>query len=64
MIYIWVGSKCEEKRLQNYWSYAQDFVKKLQKYERASIKLKAISQGTEGKDFFALWNIEEGPLVY
>ena len=49
MVYIWVGSKCEEKRLQSYWAYAQEYVKKLQKYERVSIKLKAISQGTEGK---------------
>ena len=31
-VYIWVGSKCEEKRLQDYWSFAQDYVKKLQKY--------------------------------
>jgi hypothetical protein len=49
MVYIWVGSRCEENRLQNYWVFAQEYVKKLQKYERASIKSKAISQGTEGK---------------
>lgn len=39
-------------------------MKKLQKYERASIKLKAISQGTEGKEFFALWNLEDPPAIY
>jgi hypothetical protein len=39
-------------------------VKKLQKYERASIKIKAISQGTEGKEFFALWGLEEHPALY
>lgn len=50
--------------MQNYWSYAQEYVKKLQKYERASIKLKAISQGTEGKEFFALWNLEDAPVNY
>jgi hypothetical protein len=43
VIYIWVGSNCEEKRLQCYWAYANEFVKKLQKYERASIKVNAIS---------------------
>lgn len=64
LVYIWVGSKCEEKRLQAYWGYAQDYVKKLQKYERASIKIKAISQGTEGKEFFALWGLEEQPPLY
>ena len=23
IVYIWVGSKCEEDQLKNYWSYAQ-----------------------------------------
>ena len=32
IVYIWVGSKCDEFKLQNYWTYANDFVKKLQKY--------------------------------
>lgn len=58
VVYIWVGSKCEEKQLKNYWGYAQEYVKKLQKYERAPNKVKAISQGTEGKEFFQLWGLE------
>lgn len=64
VVYIWVGSKCEEKRLQNYWSYAQEYVKKLQKYERASLKIKAISQGSEGREFFSLWNLDATPDLY
>jgi hypothetical protein len=63
-IYIWVGSRCEEKRLHNYWTYAQEYVKKLQKYEKGSLKVKAISQGTEGKEFFSLWNLEDIPEIY
>lgn len=61
---MWVGSKCEEHRLQQYWTFAQDYIKKLQKYEKASNKTKAISQGTEGKDFLELWNLEESPPLF
>jgi hypothetical protein len=32
LIYIWVGSKCDEQKLQIYWNFANEFVKKLQKY--------------------------------
>jgi hypothetical protein len=32
VVYIWVGSKCSETKLESYWAHANDFVKKLQKY--------------------------------
>jgi hypothetical protein len=46
MVYLWVGAKCEdERKMKRYWSYAQSYIKKLQEYERAPAKIKAIHQG-------------------
>jgi hypothetical protein len=43
VVYVWVGSRCEEQRLEKYWNFANEFVKKLQKYERAPVRVKAVS---------------------
>lgn len=51
IVYVWVGSKCDEQKLQNYWAHANEFVKKLQKYERAPLKVKTISEGSEEMEF-------------
>lgn len=46
VIYLWVGSKCEdERKMKKYWAYAQSYIKKLQTFEKAPAKIKAIHQG-------------------
>ena len=50
VVYLWVGSKCEdEDKMKRYWAFAQDYIKKLQEHEKASLKVKAISEGKEGR---------------
>lgn len=46
LIYLWIGSKCDETRMDRYWKYAQDYIKKLQKYEKAPKSIKVVTQGT------------------
>lgn len=59
MVYLWVGSKCEdEQKMKRFWTYAQAYIKKLQQHEKAPMKIKAIYQGNEGKDFLSLWDLQ------
>jgi hypothetical protein len=39
-------------------------VKKLQKYERAPLKVKTVSEGSEEKEFLAIWNLAAAPKIY
>lgn len=61
LIYLWIGSKCDETRMDRYWKYAQDYIKKLQKYEKAPKNLKVVTQGTEGLEFYNIWGIDYIP---
>lgn len=65
VIYIWVGYKCEDsKKMKKFWTYAQQYIKKLQEHEHGPLKMKAIYQGHEGQDFLSLWNLESIPADY
>lgn len=58
VIYVWIGSRCDEGRLEKYWKYAQEYIKKLQIYEKAPKTVKTISQGAEGLSFFSdIWGL-------
>ncbi len=50
--------------MNKYWAYAQEYIKKLQRYERAPQQVKAVSQGSESQDFFAIWGLNEIPPLY
>lgn len=50
--------------MKKFWSYAQTYIKKLQQHEKAPLKVKAIHQGNEGRDFLGLWGIEQLPKDY
>jgi hypothetical protein len=60
ILYLWVGVKCEdERKMKRFWLYAQSYITKLQEFEKAPLKIKAIHQGNEGRDFLSLWGIEK-----
>lgn len=58
IVYVWIGTRCEESRFEKYWKYAQEYIRKLQTYEKAPKLVKTISQGAEGPTFFSeLWGL-------
>lgn len=65
IVYLWVGNKCEEEKImKKFWSYSQDYIRKLQEHEKAPMKIKAISEGKEGRDFLSIWGLEEMTTNY
>ena len=50
--------------MKKFWTYAQTYIKKLQSFQKAPNKVKAIHQGNEGQDFLSLWGIQEVPKKY
>ena len=50
VLYLWVGNKCaDDEKMKRYWAFSQDYIRKLQEHEKAALKVKAISEGKEGR---------------
>ena len=55
-IHIWIGSKVSPLMKDLYLKAAKDYIKLLQENEKASTLIQEEVEGTESKEFLAIWS--------